>query len=424
MAHLLLLDEVEKAETLLNSEAKSAESVALRGEIEFRRGDFAKAESFYREALGMDEKTARAHFGLGKLALSKLKSKEAIKELARAVELAPGEAIFHMYAGEAYGLERNYTAQKSQLQEYVRLNPVDDPDRLSEAKAVLEMFEALGTGEVGTVVGPDNPAPLPFSQMLNLIFTKVMINGKGPFNFVIDTGASQVVLSEKLTSQLGLKPVTTTVMHGVGGGGKVESKLFKVDELGLGQVKVKNLPVGTFNDPLVTQLSDGIIGTSVLSDFTVTVNYPGNQLELTKKAVTTPTVEVLSGPGCFSNLLLVPLVVNGQFRGNFVVDTGAVTTVLSHTMAARLGVNENTEGAKIEMGLSGVGGMEGLVLRVPNVTLKSEKTSQTFPQVVAIDLKEISKMVGTEVSGVVGFDFLSQYKVVLDYNGVEVRLVK
>ena len=34
----------------------------------------------------------------------------------------------------------------------------------------------------------------------------------------------------------------------------------------------------------------------------------------------------------------MPLEVNGKHRGNFIVDTGAVTTVISHNMAANLGV--------------------------------------------------------------------------------------
>src|SRR3954469_790525 len=74
VADLLLSDEIGKAEALLNQQPRNAASVAFRGEIEFRRGDFGKADSLYRESLGMDEKTARAHFGIGKLALAKLKT--------------------------------------------------------------------------------------------------------------------------------------------------------------------------------------------------------------------------------------------------------------------------------------------------------------------------------------------------------------
>src|SRR6266498_2604541 len=71
VADLLTDDEVQLAEAMLNKEPRTAASVAFRGEIEFRRGNFDRADALYKEALKMDSKTARAHFGLGKLALGK-----------------------------------------------------------------------------------------------------------------------------------------------------------------------------------------------------------------------------------------------------------------------------------------------------------------------------------------------------------------
>jgi predicted aspartyl protease len=285
------------------------------------------------------------------------------------------------------------------------------------------MLKALGTKDIAMVVAPENPAPIQFRKALNLIFTNVMVNGKGPYDFVVDTGASESVLSEKLAADLGLKPVTSTIMHGVGGGGKIDTKLYSLNELSLGDVKIKNVPVGTFNDPLVTKVADGIFGTAVLADFIITVNYPESRLELSRRQTPNPSAETLPA-WYFSNLLLVPLQVNGQHRGNFIVDTGAVTNVLSHNMAAALGVTEKTPGAKVDVGIAGVSGVEGVVLLVPNVTLKTAKNSETSPQVVSIDLKGISKMIGTEVAGVVGYDFLSEYKLTLDYYAAEVRLSK
>jgi hypothetical protein len=119
----------------------------------------------------------------------------------------------------------------------------------------------------------------------------------------------------------------------------------------------------------------------------------------------------------------MPLDVNGQ-HSNFVVDTGAATTVVSHTMANALGVNENTPGAKVDLGLGGVGGFEGLVLRVPKVTFRTLGTSEAFDQVLSIDLKQVSRMLQTEVAGLVGFDFLEKYKLTVDYYKAEVRLSK
>jgi predicted aspartyl protease len=422
VADLLLKDEIQQAEALLATQPKTPENVALRGEIEFRRGHFDLAETAYRDALKMDPKNARAHFGLGKLAIAKVKPKQALQEINRAIELDAKEPLYRLYASEAWGLDKNYVEQRKQLEEYLKLNPKDE-DRLTEAKAGLDMLKAFGTEEVAVVHAPENPAPIPFHTSLNLIFTNLEINGKGPYNFAIDTGATQTVLSEKLIDQLGLQPVTTSVVFGIGGAGKVETKLYKVKEFSIGDVKVNNVPVGTFNDPLISQLADGILGSSIFSDFIITVNYPARRLELTKKK---PALTASTEPipvWYFSNLLLMPLDVNGK-RGNFIVDTGAVTTVLSHSMAAQLGVNENTPGAKVDLGIAGVGGFEGVVLKIPNVTFKTAKNTESFPQVVAIDLKQISKMIGTEVAGVVGYDFFSDYKMTLDYYGAEVRLAK
>ncbi len=422
VADLLTRDEVQQAEALLDKQPRTAESVALRGEIEYRKGNFDRAVALYKEALGMNAKTARAHYGLGKLAIGKLKTKQAIQEMMRAIELDPKEPLYRFYASEAWALEKNYAEQRKQIEEYIALNP-SDPDRLAEAKAGLEMLKALGN-DVASVDAPQNPAPIPLRKSLNLVFARVMINGRGPYEFAVDTGASQIVLSEKLAGDLGLTPVTSTIMHGVGGGGKIDTKLYSVKEMTIGDVKIKNVPVGTFNDPLVSQLADGIFSTAVLSDFILTVNYPGNQLEISRKRpAANPASEVLPA-WYFSNLLLVPVQLNGQHRGNFIVDTGAVTTVISHNMAATLGVDEKTPGAKIDLGIAGVGGFEGVVLRVPNVTFKTAKNSETFPQVVSINLKEMSKMIGTEIAGVIGFDFLDEYKLTLDYYAAEVRLTK
>jgi predicted aspartyl protease len=304
----------------------------------------------------------------------------------------------------------------------LRLNP-NDEDRVTEAKAGFETLKAFGSEDIAVVSAPDNPAPIRFRKSLNLIFASVLINGKGPYQFAIDTGATQTVVSEKLAGELALEPITSSVVFGIGGAGKVETKLYKMKELTAGDVTVKNTPVGTFNDPLVSQLADGILSTSIFSDFVITVDYPGGQLLLSKKRAPAPAGAEVLPVWFFSNLLLLPLDVNGK-RGNFIVDTGAVTTVLSHSMAAQLGVDENTPGAKVDLGIAGVGGFEGVVLKLPNVTFKTPKHNEVFPQVVAIDLKRISKMIGTEVAGIAGYDFFSDYKVTVDYYSGELRLAK
>src|SRR5437867_6206374 len=86
---LLSRDEIAQAEVLLDRLPRTAETVALRGEIEYRKGNFDRANALYTEALRLNASTARAHFGLGKLAMAKLRAKQAVQELTRAIELGP-----------------------------------------------------------------------------------------------------------------------------------------------------------------------------------------------------------------------------------------------------------------------------------------------------------------------------------------------
>ena len=77
LADLLLKDEIQKVETRLAGLPRTAETVAFQGEVEYRKGRFDRADSLYRAALQMNEKTARAHFGLGKLAMARMKSADS-----------------------------------------------------------------------------------------------------------------------------------------------------------------------------------------------------------------------------------------------------------------------------------------------------------------------------------------------------------
>src|SRR3989454_9770042 len=159
VADLLLKDEVQQAEALLDKQPRTAQNVALRGEIEFRRGNFDRASELYKEALRIDAKNARAHFGLAKLAMGKVKGKQAVEEMKRAIELDPKEPLYHLYASEASAIEKNYVEQRKQLEAYLALNP-DDPERVVEARAGLEMLKVLGTTDVAVVTAPENPAPI------------------------------------------------------------------------------------------------------------------------------------------------------------------------------------------------------------------------------------------------------------------------
>jgi predicted aspartyl protease len=57
----------------------------------------------------------------------------------------------------------------------------------------------------------------------------VMVNGQGPFSFVIDTGADRTVVSRELAERLALRKAGNVRLHAMGGSGRVD--VVKVDHL-------------------------------------------------------------------------------------------------------------------------------------------------------------------------------------------------
>src|SRR5260221_14475239 len=74
-----------------------------------------------------------------------------------------------------------------------------------------------------------------------LLLIPVEVNGKGPYRFVLDTGASMTVLSAELARELGVRGEKSAV--GMGAGGKVPVSRGSVRELRGGETKHRDLDV-------------------------------------------------------------------------------------------------------------------------------------------------------------------------------------
>jgi predicted aspartyl protease len=53
------------------------------------------------------------------------------------------------------------------------------------------------------------------NDVLGRVVAPVMVNGRGPFRFIVDTGANRSVLSQELAAELGLTPVGQGEVHSV-----------------------------------------------------------------------------------------------------------------------------------------------------------------------------------------------------------------
>jgi predicted aspartyl protease len=111
-------------------------------------------------------------------------------------------------------------------------------------------------------------------------------------------------------------------------------------------------------------------------------------------------------------LLLVPTFVNGTGPYAFMLDTGAVQTLISVQLADSLAIEEQAiEGVEA----IGVGGKVSILLSTLQSLAVGNAVLERLSVMVA-DLRTLSKVIGTTIEGVLGHDYLKHFRVTIDYH--------
>ncbi len=112
-----------------------------------------------------------------------------------------------------------------------------------------------------------------------LLILETTVNGKGPFRFVLDTGAGGTIISPELAKKLDIKPDNPEKPDkATGAGGTVEVHIGTVKSLKVGETQLEELKVGIMDltgisKAIETEI-DGIIGYNFLKKFRVIIDYP------------------------------------------------------------------------------------------------------------------------------------------------------
>ena len=122
--------------------------------------------------------------------------------------------------------------------------------------------------------------PVQFRLVQNLIVTSVLVNGTGPFDFVVDTGASSTVIDSELAKQLSLSALESETVHTVTGSKTVYR--YRVDSVALGPKFVRSLTVLCAEPRDMHGMSPkvrGVLGQNFLSEFDYILNYRDQRIE-------------------------------------------------------------------------------------------------------------------------------------------------
>ena len=253
-----------------------------------------------------------------------------------------------------------------------------------------------------------------------LILLPVEVNGSGPFEFILDTGAGTSLLSSDLAKQLEMKIVGSK--EGQSAGGKVAVSLAKTDSLAVGEAKLQDVDVGIVDlahiGKTIGAKVDGDLGYNFLKQFRLTIDYCSCEVRLDDpklvenfgRSAKTEVPMRLASPA--KPLILVDVRANGRGPFQFAIDTGTSTTAITPELAKQLGIKSSpidpvtTGGAQVD---------------VTAGTLQSFQiggaTIDNMAVVVADFFAMLSSAIGAKLDGIVGYNFLRNYKVVIDYPG-------
>ena len=156
----------------------------------------------------------------------------------------------------------------------------------------------------------------------------VSIDGQGPFNFVVDTGAERTVLSEELANTLGLGRTGTAEVHSISGAQRFQT-------VTVPSLSVTSTPVRNVQAPLLKRGNlgaEGLLGIDSLQSKAILIDFAQQKIMVTpaSKAPELNADEgdtiVIRARSRLGRLILADAAV-GQRKIAVVIDTGAEHSV-------------------------------------------------------------------------------------------------
>jgi predicted aspartyl protease len=122
------------------------------------------------------------------------------------------------------------------------------------------------------------------SPRASAMLVSAYVNGKGPVDLILDTGATLTCLDDSLTHELNLPRRVGAVGVGAGVGMAGPVRLLKVDSLRVGAAAASNITVCSLDLRVLQQVSPGargLLGLNFLKEFRVNIDFKRRVLQLT-----------------------------------------------------------------------------------------------------------------------------------------------
>ena len=410
------------------ADPKNARALAVLGATFLTSGHFPEARKCFAAAIGINRKEDLAWAGLGMISFYENRIDDSITYLEEATFREPDEPDYQFALGQVSARAERYGEAAAAYKRFLTISSDLDSDRRERIKGLINFLNYLG--QKTSLYNTDGEAQttVPFELVGNRPVIKVRINDRDqPLNFVLDTGSGISVISDKTARKFRISPITKGgFARGIGGDGKFEIIYGFLRDVSIGDVRVRNVPVYIRQFHTGNEEIDGYIGLSLISKFLATIDYGNQTFALVKKP---------DEPGDAADQdisLPLRLTSSGFLSGevkleglddtyNFIVDTGASVSVISDEVASLQPVSRYSQTEKMR-----VIGSAGVTEDVPSFLLPRVtfgNNSREGIAAIALDLDLINEASGFQQAGILGGNFLRNYRLTFDFKNSRVKFV-
>jgi predicted aspartyl protease/Flp pilus assembly protein TadD len=409
-------------QTLMKTGVKDADAISLYGDALWAVGLFEESEKRFQDAMTLQPGNARALHGMARGLAARNKLPEALDVALVAMNASGRDAEIHHTVGSIYERMHRYEEAANAYSSYINLLPNKDRSaKAAWARAEVRFLRGFGT-KTPLQIDPASLGKLhtvPFRIVNEKVIVRGKVNRGGMMDFVLDTGSEQTVISKETAARLGIRPIVNILSAGVGDLGVRELELTRLDDLEIGSLKVHNVPSIIKNPPLhglptreMESFSPLALGLSLVIDYDKLMLQMGP--ELPNEAV---DIEL---PLRLHRLAMVPGHVQGG-PASFILDTGGQVISISTDTASGL---ERGEMRNIPLKVYGASGWDRDAFLMPGVDLAFNKIQYHNLSVVVLNLRAPSVLLGFRLGGIVGYKFLSRYKVAINLQKSIVQLTQ
>lgn len=415
---------------IVEADPKNSRALAVLGVTLLSAGRFQDARLVFYNAIRSNRKEHLAWAGLGMVDFYENRITDSLNSLREAVYYQHDEPDYLFALAQVSARAELYKESAEAYREFLSVSDNSDADRRARIRGLISFLNYLGNvGALYTSAGKEQTS-VSFKLVGNRPIIRLKINGnETPLNFVLDTGSGMTVISDAVAKKLNIKPITKGgFAKGIGGNGKFEIVYGMIRQIEIGEVSLRNVPIYIRKFHTDNMDVDGYIGLALISKFLTTIDYGRQTFSLTKRDSDVNTAAADNSDLSLPLRLTSSGFLSGQVQLegieaplNFIVDTGASVSVISDQVSKSDGFSLFANEEKLRViGSAGVTD-DVSTFMLPRITFG--KHSSTDIMAVALDLDIINEASGFEQSGILGGNFLKNYRLTFDFKNSRVTFV-